>query len=68
MEKDDDYIPLSARGKFKLSALKTVEESNEFKTLQEECDEINKEDQKKKKALIIKCAKLERQDLLKQAF
>ena len=59
MEKDNDFIPISARVTFKLKAMKDVEELQGFKELQESVDEDMSLVQKRLKKHIIECAKLE---------
>ena len=60
MEKDDEYIPISARINFRLQAIPAADELQEYKALKEETATLVSTQQKGLKAAIIKCAKLER--------
>ena len=64
MEKDEDYIPGSARVKFSLSIVKEAGELPEFLELKQDCEDYVKEIHQGLKKRIIKCAKLERKTLL----
>lgn len=60
MEKDDEYIPISARINFRLQAIPAADELHEYKALKEETATLVATQQKQLKAAIITCAKLER--------
>ena len=63
IEKDEDYVPGSARVKFKLGSMKEVEELPGFQELQTRATEITLQRQQEYKALIIDLMKLEEQHL-----
>ena len=60
MESDEDYIPISARVDFRLSAVKEAEELPEYIALKESVKDLIQAQQKSLKAAIIACAKIER--------
>ena len=60
MEKDDEYIPISARINFRLQAIPAADELQEYQALKEETATLVATQQKGLKAAIIQCAKLER--------
>ena len=59
MESTDEYIPSSARLKFRLTVSKAVEQAPEFQALKDETDALVANIQQELKAKIIAAAKLE---------